>query len=180
MKIRAIHSLFSAVSRKPTTCFSSWRTQWSLLSCGRTVSLRKKSSCCLQKPPQSNQPLLLKVLNLENLLVKWEEKMWIETSCRIAASTRLRRVDVGRNQCCHLCSDEQRLLEASMACVEIRSSMMKNLISSNSKLRWMVVRLCVRVQGKQCCDQAKLGNKYPLLKALNSRSKSRMLVPVLS
>ncbi|CAN6880762.1 unnamed protein product [Brassica oleracea] len=105
MKIRAIHSLFSAVSRKPTTCFSSWRTQWSLLSCGRTVSLRKKSSCCLQKPPQSNQ-------------VKWEEKMWIETSCRIAASTRLRRVDVGRNQCCHLCSDEQRLLEASMACMD--------------------------------------------------------------
>ncbi|CAN7125915.1 unnamed protein product [Brassica rapa subsp. narinosa] len=32
--------------------------------------------------------------------------MWIETSCCIATSTRLRRVDVGRNQCCHLGSDE--------------------------------------------------------------------------
>nr|VDD09761.1 unnamed protein product [Brassica oleracea] len=42
MRIRVIHSLFSAVSRKHTTCFSSSRTQWSQLSPGRTVPLRKR------------------------------------------------------------------------------------------------------------------------------------------
>ena len=116
MKIRAIHSLFSAVSRKPTTCFSSWRTQWSLLSCGRTVSLRKK--IFLLPPKTTTEQSGLKFIfpkvvafTIESsefresfgisFKVKWEEKMWIETSCRIAASTRLRRVDVGRNQCCH-------------------------------------------------------------------------------
>ncbi|KAF2552553.1 hypothetical protein F2Q68_00037740 [Brassica cretica] len=156
MKIRVIHSLFSPVSRKPTTCFSSWRTQWSLLSRGRTVSLRKRFFLLPPKATTEQSGLKFifpKVVAFAvessefresfgiSFKVKWEEKMWIETSCRIAASTRLRRVDerVG--------SDEQRLLEASMACVEIRSSMMKNLISSNSKLRWMVARLCVRVQG---------------------------------
>ncbi|KAH0941661.1 hypothetical protein HID58_001298, partial [Brassica napus] len=95
------HPLFSAVSRKLTTCFSSWRTQWSLLSRGRTVPLRKRFFLL---PPKATTELS-ESFGI-SFKVKWEEKMWIETSCCIATSTRLRRVDVGRNQCCHLGSDE--------------------------------------------------------------------------
>ncbi|CAN7130826.1 unnamed protein product, partial [Brassica rapa subsp. narinosa] len=93
---------FSAVSRKPTTCFSSWKT----------VPLRKRFFLLPPKATTEQSglkfifpkvvafavagPALVESSEFResfsiSFKVKWEEKMWIETSCRIAASTRLRR-----------------------------------------------------------------------------------------
>ncbi|CAF1850453.1 hypothetical protein YC2023_052365 [Brassica napus] len=167
MRIRVIHSLFSAVSRKHTTCFSSSRTQWSQLSPGRTVPLRKRFFLLPPKATTEQSCLKLifpKVVAFAVESSKFRESFGISFKYDGKAIMSNEEFDnfkeelmwEGISVVIVIGFDEHRFLEASMACVS------GNLILNDEEFDQLKLKLKmdgseIVCEGPRCSLRSKTG-----------------------
>ncbi|KAH0884758.1 hypothetical protein HID58_060854 [Brassica napus] len=166
MRIRVIHSLFSAVSRKHTTCFSSSRTQWSQLSPGRTVPLRKRFFLLPPKATTEQSCLKLifpKVVAFAVESSKFRESFGISFKYDGKAIMSNEEFDNFKEELMWegisvviVSFDEHRFLEASMACVS------GNLILNDEEFDQLKLKLKmdgseIVCEGPRCSLRSKTG-----------------------